>query len=171
MIICLLGSIPKGDEERMAWKDWKVEYKEKLSVIPNIQFTDGDEWKDETRPLELVGHDLNLIKTADVVIVNAETKLGAGTAQEMVVAKYFKRPVITVLPKDTHHRKSNVVFSGTKIDDWIHPFILTFSDAVLENVDKCAEWIQNFSKEPGAKIKDIAVIDEAVTAYQKSRTN
>lgn len=170
MIICLLGSIPKGDEERMVWKDWKVEYKEKLSVIPNIKFTDGDEWKDETRPLDLVGHDLNLIKTADVVVVNAETKLGAGTAQEMVVAKYFKKPVITVLPKDTHHRKSNVVFSGTKIDDWIHPFILTFSDIVVKNIEECVTWTQNlFNNSTEKRIKDLAIIDEAIRSYLKTR--
>lgn len=169
MIICLLGSIPKGDEERKVWRDWKVEYKEKLSVITNIQFTNGDEWKDETRPLELVGHDLNLIKTADMVIVNAETKLGAGTAQEMVVAKYFKRPVITVLPKDTHHRKSNIVFNGTKIDDWVHPFILTFSDTVAEDIDECVAWIQDFVNNPGdKKIKDISVVDEAIGTYLKT---
>jgi hypothetical protein len=164
--ICLIGSIPKGDDVRKNWKDWKVEYKEKLSQIPGVEFTDGDVWRDETKSLQLVGHDAHLVKTADIIIVNSEKKLGAGTAQEMVIAKYFSRPVISILPKDTHHRKSNIVFDGTKIDDWIHPFLLTFSDLVVEKIDDCIEWIKEFSKNPESKkIKDITIIDEAINSY------
>ena len=164
--ICLIGSIPKGDDVRENWKDWKVEYKEKLSQIPNVEITDGDAWRDETKSLQLVGHDANLVKTADIIIVDSKKKLGAGTAQEMVIAKYFKRPVISIIPKDTHHRRSNIVFDGTEIDDWIHPFLLTFSDLVVENIDDCIEWIKEFSKNPESKkIKDITIIDEAINSY------
>lgn len=166
--ICLLGSLPKGDDVRKNWKDWKIKYKEKLSQIPNIEFTDGDAWRDETKPLQLVGHDTHLIKTADIIIVNSEKKLGAGTAQEMVIAKYFSRPVISVLPKDTHHRRSNIVFDNTKINDWLHPFIATFSDLVVERIDDCIEWIKEFKKNPKSKkIKDITIIDEAINSYLK----
>ena len=164
--ISLLGSLPKGDKIRKTWKDWKKEYKEKLARIEDVEFIDGDEWKDETRPLELVGHDLSMIKNADLVIVNAENKLGAGTAQEIVVAKYFKKPVISVLPKNFHHRRSGVVFNGVKIDDWIHPFILTFSDTVVEDIEACVRWIEKFRKSPNeTKVKDITIIDQAIEAY------
>ncbi len=167
--ICLLGSIPKGDKIRENWRDWKSEYKNKLSQISNATFTDGDEWKDETKPLLVVGHDANLIKQADVIIVNAESKLGAGTSQEMVIAKYFSKPVISVLPKNTHHRRSGVVFDGVRVDDWIHPFILTFSDVVVESIDECVEWVKDFIHNPENKrIKDISVVDEAVAAYLKT---
>ena len=155
-----------GNGGQENWKDWKVEYKEKLSQIPNVKIIDGDTWKDETKPLQLVGHDASLIKTADIVIVDSKKKLGAGTAQEMVIAKYFSRPVISIIPKDTHHRRTNIVFDGTEIDDWIHPFLLTFSDLVVENIDDCIEWIKEFSKNPESKkIKDIAIIDEAINSY------
>jgi hypothetical protein len=163
--ICLLGSIPKGDDVRDTWKDWKAEYKEKLSHIPGIEFTDGDAWRDETKPLQLVGHDAYLVKTADIIIVNCEKKLGAGTAQEMLIAKYFKKPVISILPKNTHHRKSNIVFDSKKIDDWIHPFILVFSDVVAENIEECSKWINGYIKNPNTKIKDITVIDNAISSY------
>lgn len=105
--ICLLGSIPKGDDERKGWTDWKTKYKLVLLQLNDVEFADGDDWKDETKPLLLFGHDANLVKISDIVIVNAESKIGAGTAQEMVIAKYFSRPVITILPQDTHHRRSN----------------------------------------------------------------
>jgi len=164
--ICLLGSIPKGDDVRKEWKDWKVEYKEKLSQIPNVEFTDGDAWRDETKALQLVGHDTYLVKTADIVIIDARKKIGAGTAQEMVIAKYFQRPVISILPRDTHHRRSNIIFDGTKVNEWIHPFIFTFSDLIVEKIDDYIEWIKEFNKNPQSKkIKDITIIDKAIASY------
>ncbi|MDD5726672.1 MAG: hypothetical protein PHC53_04710 [Patescibacteria group bacterium] len=165
--ICLLGSLPKGDEARKNWTDWKIDYKNRLSVMPDIEFTDGDAWTDESRPFELVGHDSYIIKTADLIIVNAENKLGAGTAQEMIIAKYFKKPVITILPKDTHHRKSKIVFNGELIDDWIHPFILTFSDLLVEDLTDCIGWIKELNKGTELKIKDITTVDQAVNSFLK----
>ena len=164
--ICLLGPLPKGDETRKTWEDWKVKYKEELSVLGDIEFVDGDEWKDEAKPFLTFGHDANLIKNSDLLIVNAEKKLGAGTAQEMVIAKYFSKPVLTVLPKDTHHRKSNIGFNGKLIEDWIHPFILTMSDLVVENISEAIDWIKTYKKSPKSKkIKNITIIDEAIEAY------
>lgn len=166
MKICLLGSIPKGDDVRSKRKDWKIKYKEKLSIIEGVNFSDGDTWKDETKPLQLVGHDANLIKEADIVIVDFSKRLGAGTAQEMVIAKYFSKPVISVLPKNTHHRKSNIVFDDKKIQDWIHPFVLTFSDLIVENIEDCIGWIEEFISHNGSKrIKNINIIDEAIDSY------
>ena len=164
--ICLLGSLPKGDNVRKDWVDWKLAYKEKLSHIPYLVFSDGDAWKDESKPLELVGHDSYQIKMADIIIVNCESKLGAWTAQEMIIAKYYAKPVISILPKDTHHRKSNIVFDGTLIKDRIHPFILTLSDLLVEDIDGCIGRIQGFMENPTEqKIKDISIIDQAISSY------
>ncbi len=164
--ICLIGSIPKGDEERKNWKDWKIEYKQKLSSLENIEFVDGDSWKDETKPISLFGHDANMIKNSDIIIVNSEGKLGAGTSQEMLIAKYFSKPVISILPKNTHHRRSNIVFDKTVIEDWIHPFIFSTSDVVVENINDATDWIKEYRKNPeNKKIKDITVIDESINSY------
>lgn len=94
-----------------------------------------------------------------MVVINAGEKIGAGTAMEMVAAKYFKKPVITVLPKNTHHRRSNVVFHGKSVEDWIHPFIWAFSDFIVESVEE-VKGIEN--KLRTAEIKDISVIDQAI---------
>lgn len=170
--ICLLGSIPKGDHERKDWTDWKSKYKTVLLQLNDVEFVDGDDWKDETKPLLLFGHDANLVKTSDAVIVNAESKLGAGTAQEMVIAKYFSRPVITILPKDTHHRRSNFIFDGALINDWIHPFLLNMSDFVAETIEDAAEWIKQYRTDPKSKkIKNISIIDEAIAAYLEHSNN
>ncbi|MBI4163583.1 MAG: hypothetical protein HY512_01860 [Candidatus Aenigmarchaeota archaeon] len=168
--ICLLGPVPKGDNVRGSWQDWKIKYKEGLSVISDVIFVDGDEWKDETKPLLTFGHDAHTIKTSDIIIVNAEQKLGAGTAQEILIAKYFSKPVISILPKDTHHRRSNIVFHGKMIADWIHPFILTTSDLVVESIDDAINWIKEYKENPSRKsVKNIGIIDEAIEFFIKSK--
>lgn len=172
--ICLLGSIPKGDDFRQDWSDWKTRFKQVLLTLEDVEFVDGDAWRDESQPQLLFGHDAYLIKAADLVIVDAEKHIGkgigAGTAQEILIAKYFSRPVITVIPKNTHHRRSNIVFNGDLISDWIHPFLLSTSDLVVEKVEDALSWIREYRQHPDTKqIKDMTVIDEAIAAYQQYR--
>lgn len=97
-------------------------------------------------------------------MVNAEDRLGAGTAMEFVNSKYLKKPVITVLPKDTYHMRSNIAFNGRNVADWTHPFVRTFSDFIPERIEDVGQ-IKDavFS----AAIKDITVIDKAI-AYREA---
>lgn len=169
--ICLIGSIPKGDDHRKGWTDWKTRFKEVLSKLDGVEFVDGDDWKDESQPQLTFGHDASMIKSSDLIIVDAEKEIGkgigAGTAQEILIAKYFSRPVIAVIPKDTHHRRSNIVFNGSLIEDWIHPFLLSTSDLVVERIEDALSWIREYQQNPKSKrIMDMTVIDEAITAYQ-----
>ena len=167
----LLGSIPKGDEERKKWTDWKTEYVEKISkAIPQAKFLHGDLISDNVGPDLVVGHDLWLIKNSDIVIVHATSKIGAGTAQEMVLTKYFQKPLISIVPKDTHHRRTNVVFHGINIEDWIHPFIYVALDFVAENIEEGIEWIKEFLKNSN-KTKTISVFDEKISCFEKELSN
>ena len=164
MKIYLAGSIPKGDRVRGVWYDWRRRYQEVLTTISDVEILNADDLKDETNSFKVFGHDALMIKRADIVIVNAEKEIGkgigVGTAQEMVIAKYFARPVLTVVPKDTHHRRSDVVFHGVLIHDWIHPFIDTFSDFTADSIENCIGWIQKYrSHRKRARIKDITIID------------
>lgn len=169
--ICLIGSIPKGDDHRKDWTDWKTRFTQVLSRLDDVEFVDGDDWKDESRPQLTFGHDASMIKSSDLIIVDAEKEIGkgigAGTAQEILIAKYFLRPVIAVIPKNTHHRRSNIIFNGNRIEDWIHPFLLCTSDLVVERIEDTLAWIDEYQQNPKGKcIKDMTVIDEAIVAYQ-----
>jgi hypothetical protein len=167
--IVLLGSIPKGDEERKAFIDWKKEYIKKITKeIPNVKFLYGDLISDKVGPELVVGHDLWLIKHADLVIVNTVPRVGAGTAQEMIVAKIFKKPVISVIPKNTYHRRSNIIFDGTLIKDWIHPFLLVSSDVIVETVNEAIFWIKSYMKDPRKiKIKDFSTYTRCILDFEK----
>ena len=171
MKIYLAGSVPKGDKEKETFFDWRKEYKKRLSSINDLEFIDPiDVSKYEWDPFLVFGGDCSYIKESDLVLVYAEEKIGTGTSQEMLVAKYFRKPVITVLPKDTHHRRSNINFEGRLLKDWIHPFIFSTSDLIVENVENAVPWIEEYMKDPiSKKIKDMTTIDSAIEGFKKIR--
>lgn len=168
MKIVLLGSIPKGDDIRKGWLDWKEEYIRIIrATVKDAEFIHGDSISDNAGALMVVGHDLAQVKKADVCIVDAKQKIGAGTAQEMVFAKYLGRPVITVIPKDTHHRKSNVTFHGVTMKEWVHPFLEISSDYVAESIEDAAGWIQGYARSPeDYTIKNFSIFDEAIKYFE-----
>lgn len=169
MKIMLLGSLPKGDEARKDFVDWKKDYEGKLlEAIPNSKILHGDLISDKEGPEVVVGHDLWLAKHSDVVLINATSKIGAGTAQEMVLAKYFKKPVVSILPRDTHHRRSNITFLGETVEDWIHPFIFVSSDFVAESIDEAISWIKDSE---GKKIKDFSVFEKEISVFETKLPN
>lgn len=163
MKIYLAGSVPKGDKEAMDFKNWRLEYQEILKNIFDAEFIDPYERElDESDFFGVVGKDCGQIRESDLIIVNAENKLGVGTSQELVIAKYFKKPVVTILPKDSAHRKSNVLFNNINIEDWIHPFIFTFSDLIYESIEKI-----NKNEIENIKPKDISIIDRAISHFEE----
>jgi nucleoside 2-deoxyribosyltransferase len=165
MIIYLAGSVAKGDEEEKGFVNWRDRYKTVLeNDFPGEFIFPRAGEVDETDTLLVVGKDSRSIKRSDLVVVNVEDKIGAGTAMELVIAKHFKKPVVTVLPKDTHHRRSNIMFEGVMIEDWIHPFIDVFSDMVVEKVEDIPALKERLQS---IEIKDISIIDKAV-AHRES---
>jgi len=163
--IYLAGSVPKGDEEEKIFDNWRSRYRGELEKIFDAEYIDPyDRELDEKDFLLVVGGDCFAIQESSLIVVNAENKLGPGTAQELVIAKYFKKPVVTVLPKDTPHRRTNIIFRGQPIDDWIHPFIFAFSDFIIENIAGIHD-IKDALFLP-ENIKDISIIDTAAGHYK-----
>ncbi|MDZ7785885.1 MAG: hypothetical protein U5L95_02070 [Candidatus Saccharibacteria bacterium] len=171
MKIVLLGSIPKGDDIRENWVDWKIPYIETIkNLLPDAEFIHGDAISDNAGAEMVVGHDLSMIRQADVCVVDAQQKIGAGTAQEMIIAKHFRKPVVSVIPKDTHHRKTNATFHGVKMDEWVHPFLKVSSDYVADSVEDAAKWIHKYSSSPQKlSIKDLKIYDDVIAKYEAER--
>lgn len=168
MKIYLAGSVPKGEEEEKTFVNWRKAYQEVLGKIFEAECIDPyDRNLDESDFLFVVGKDCAEISDSSFVVVNAEEKLGAGTSQELVIAKYFKKPVVTVLPKDTPHRRTNIVFNGQLVEDWIHPFIFTFSDFIIEDITEIKS-LQDKLLEAHT-IKDISIIDMATARFRDNR--
>jgi hypothetical protein len=169
MEIYLAGKVRKGKaiaEE----KDWRLEYEQVLSQIPGIEILSPENPSlDASQPFLVFGHDCHLIKQCDAVVVNATEKLGVGTSQEMLIAKIYRKPLLTVLPKDTHHRRSNLQMPGGIVPDWIHPFVSSASDIVAEDIAEVHTWLASYSLAPKTfSIKGIEIIEDAIQAYLAS---
>ena len=161
MKIYLAGNIPKGDEEAKSNVNWREKYVEIITKnIKDVNFFDPSIFYHLESYSEIVfGADNLCIKKSDLVVINAEEQLGAGTSMEFVIAKYFKKPVIVVLPKDSFHRRSNLKFNGKEVSDWIHPFVYSFSDVIIEDISEIKNAIAIIEKQ---KIKELSTIDEAI---------
>lgn len=168
MKIYLAGSVPKSDKDKETFDNWRTRYQQALEKWVEAEFIDpADASKDEGDSLAVAGQDCGNIKSCDLVVVNAENKIGAGTAIELAVAKYFKKPVVTVLPKDTHHRRSNITLHHRVIEDWINPFIHTFSDFIVEKIEQVEEIKDKLKTQ---QIKNISIIDQAIKYSNEKRT-
>ncbi len=165
MKIYLAGSVPKGSEEEKTFANWRQDYKNILEKFLDADFIfpmSGD--MNEGDFLLIVGKDSRSIRESDLVIVNASEKMGAGTSMELVIAKHFKKPVVTVMPKNSHHRRSNMTFQGKYfVEDWMHPFIHTFSDFVVETPEE----IEAIKDKLFTNTKDISIIDKAIEHREK----
>ncbi len=167
MKIYLAGSVPNGANEEKKFIDWRLRYKQSLEKFFNAEFVfPGAGDVDESDFLLIVGKDSRSIKLCDLIIVNAEERLGVGTSHEMIIAKYFSKPVVTVLPKESYHRKSNLTFkSKYYVKDWIHPFVHTFSDFIIEKPEEMESIKDKIFQD---SIKDISIIDQAIT-YRENK--
>lgn len=165
MKIYLAGKVPKGDETGRVG-DWRTQY---VQSAPWINFlTPINQSLDYSDAESVFGHDCHLIKISDAVIVDASTKLGVGTSQEILVAKYFKKFVICVVPLGSHHRKLMMNNDGvTPIEDWIHPFIKCTADEIVSSIGECIDFFRKFStpKALSARAKGIDIIDQAVNYH------
>lgn len=170
--IYLAGKVAKGNEIGNI-EDWRKRYADIMISVSEeeLLFLDPeDESLDESDSMEIVGHDCSQIKDCDVVIVNAEKKLGVGTAQEMVVAKYFNKCVVSLIPDNSHYCRRNLNMYGNIIEKWIHPFMKIFSDVIFSDLGELQENLPLiFQLLRSGEIKDISTIDEVCEYYQSKK--
>jgi hypothetical protein len=169
--IYLSGKVRKSTQIPDVY-DWRDFYVRNITR-KDIQLLTPEYIEEDNSKRQLIfGRDCKLIQLSDLVLVNGTEQLGAGTAQEIMVAKYFKKPVLIVLPINSHHRKSSLVtFQGT-IEDWISPFIFETTDFIAESHDAAILFINDIEKLVFSKnIKDITVIDKAQRAFELTKEN
>jgi nucleoside 2-deoxyribosyltransferase len=167
--IYLAGKIPKGSEIGNT-EDWRRSFIEQLSSVGDFEFlSPEDPTLDERYPQQIFGHDCHLVQQCDILVINANTKLGAGTAQEMVIAKYFEKYVVTLLPRESHHRRADLNMHGVVVEDWIHPFVHEMSDYIADSfseVQAClADNAASLLRRPPKTMK---VVDDGIAAYINS---
>lgn len=165
----LAGTILKGDQIGKI-KDWRIEYTSILSSIGIEILSPHDVSLDENDPMQIFGHDCFLVKETDIVVVYAPEKIGVGTAQEMVIAKLYNKLVVSVIPLDSYYHRRNLFMECGIIENWMHPFMVSFSDIIVNSADSLVETLRD-TDIANIQIKSISVVEEAISYYLKKRNN
>ena len=163
------GGVQKGEQDKgkVSWTEEDMNlFKAQLSHV-KVNFIDPRYRNDNLNDsLAVFGRDLMAVRVSDFVVVDGRQKRGIGVGQEMLFAKLEGIPVITIAPKGGHYRKGELHYLGQKVNDYVHPFIFSTSDAIVESFDEAADWIKTYLEKPVA-IKGPSITEEAIKIYMK----
>jgi hypothetical protein len=148
---------------------WRDEFCKKLSELSGYELVNLDPVKtpegfDENNSKMIFGRNCFLIKNSDLVIVNLTDDISVGGSQEMIIAKYFSKPLAGLAAKEGKFNKSEREFNGKIYKDWKDSFVVSSCDWVFENIEELGGFLKNdFAQSNNSK--NISYIDDAVNYY------
>ena len=80
------------------WRDDFLQEINKLTSLKFISFDPTRASKDYADPEMVFGSDVHMISQVDVLIVYFSDDISVGGSQEILIAKYLKKPVIGLAP-------------------------------------------------------------------------
>ena len=170
--IYLAGSIKKGHDrtDESFWTEEDMSFLKKTLSEYEISFLNpafrSDNLSDQR---SVFGRDMTQVFCSDVVFVDARDKRGLGVGAEMMWAKFHQIPIVTLAPKNTHYNKSSTTLLDVAVKDWVHPFVESLSDAIVENLVEGASWIRKFVNGSAPKVRDMEYIRSAMEYYRDSQ--
>jgi hypothetical protein len=120
---------------------WRDGFCEKLTELSGIQLHNLDPTKIEgsnSDPETIFKACCRLIQQSDVAVVYLSDDISVGGSQEILIAKYFKKPVIGLAPKGGKFNGSTKEYFGQVITDFKDPFVFSTCDVVCGTVEEVA---------------------------------
>ncbi|MFH1253426.1 MAG: hypothetical protein V1664_03810 [Candidatus Uhrbacteria bacterium] len=169
--IYLAGKVSKDSVFQTSfWREPFCRELSKLSglTIKNLDPTRFEDKKqfDENNADLIFGRDCFMIKSADVVIVYLSDDISVGGSQEMLIAKYFKKPLIGIVPKQSKFFGDKEIY-GRKYKNWLHPFVKLTCDYIVRDIGEAAICLLELFPDQKS-IKDLSLIEQAVSYYTKN---
>jgi hypothetical protein len=169
--IYLAGSIQKGHETNTSF--WLE--KDLLPIqqhLPEFEISflnpalRSDDLSDQQ---SVFGRDMVQVFCSNFVFVDARERRGLGVGAEMMWAKVNRIPVIAWAPQNTHYHQKDTSILGVPVADFIHPFVDSLSDKLVETVIEGAEWIRTITSNPSISIKGLESIESAMHYYKEKQ--
>lgn len=167
----LAGNIQKGHEKesQVFWTNEDREIIQNGLAPSQVSFLNPALRTDDLSDQKSVfGRDMTQVFCASVVFVDARERRGLGVGAEMMWAKMNRIPVLILAPQNSHYHKEEVTLLGVTVKNWMHPFVESLSDAIVEDLQQGIEWLKNFQLGK-YKIKGPEFIHEAMNHYQKTQ--
>jgi len=163
------GGIKKGhgDVDKVSWADQgRSALVECLSPVKVVFLSPEDRTDDITDAFTVFGRDHYQISVCDFAVIDATQRRGIGVGIEMLSAKWFTKPLISVVPPNSHYRRAELEYLGATVKDYVHAHLFGVSDVIVDDFSAAGLWIKNFLESP-SDIKDISVVTEAIEAYKE----
>lgn len=148
------------------WRDKFIADLEKQSGLKLINLDPTRKEVDQNFHEDAFGADIYLISKSDVVIVYLSDDISVGGSQEILVGKYFNKPVIGLAPAGGKFNMKNKEIFGQKIKNYKHPFVYGTCDVVCEDVQSVAKTLQKLDK---IKPKTIDLIQKAADRFEMEK--
>jgi 8-oxo-dGTP pyrophosphatase MutT (NUDIX family) len=153
---------------------WRDELCRRLSAATgmNVTHLDPARTRDgrslpETDPKAIFGRDCFLISKADLVLVCLSDDISVGGSQEMLIAKYYGKPLVGLAARGSKFIKDSFTLNGTTHRNWVHPFVSVPCDVVLHDFNELVSYLKlRWGSE--SIFKSLSVIDDAVGYYRTS---
>jgi len=170
--IYLAGSIQKGHEKgnELWWSETHMEQmRQRLREYDLLFLNPAFRTDDLSDSRSIFGRDMLQIFSSDVVFVDARDRRGLGVGAEMMWAKVNRISIVIWAPKETHYHLTKAELLGTPLTNYVHPFVASLADQIVETVEEGAEWIGHFVKNPSFSVNGAEAIREAMEYYKATQ--
>jgi hypothetical protein len=145
--VYLAGKVRK--DSSLGTHYWRDDFIKKLQELSGLKLESLDPVKtqvDQANPALVFGADSYLISQADVLVVYLTDDISVGGSQEILIAKYFEKPVIGLAPRGGKFNGSKKELFGKTIEDYKDPFVFTTCDVVCATIEEVARQLKNIDK-------------------------
>jgi hypothetical protein len=149
---------------------WRDEFLGEINRLTGLSFISFDPIrtiKDYTDPELVFGSDVHMISQVDVLVAYLSEDFSVGGSQEILIAKYFNKPVIALAPRGSSFNRQSKEVTGQIIKNFRHPFVYSTCDVVCEDVEEVAKVLQNMRK---LKPKSLTLIEKAQLRFEKAHS-
>ncbi len=156
--VYIAGKVSK--ESHFGEHYWRDEFVAELEAISGRKLINLDPTKSnlpQGNPEIIFGGDAYMIAQCDVLIVYLSDDISVGGSQEILVGKYFKKPVIGLAPQGGKFNGLTREFFGETIKNYQDPFVFTTCDFVCEDEQAVGEALKTIES---IKPKTIDIIGD-----------
>lgn len=163
--IYVAGKVSK--ESHFGTHYWRDDFVTELGQLSGRKLIHLDPTKsglEQTTPEAVFGADVYMIKNSDVLVVYLSDDISVGGSQEILIAKYYKKPVIGLAARGGKFNGSTKKLFGKVIKEYKDPFVFSTCDVVCATVEEVVGALKQLDTiEP----KSIELIDRLEQRFQR----
>jgi len=144
---------------------WRDEFCDKLRELSGRELENLDPTKNgaqDDEPEVIFGADVDMISRCGALVVYLSDDISVGGSQEILIAKYFKKPVIGFAPKGGKFNGRTKEHFGKVVVDYKDPFVFSTCDVVCGTIEEVGEALKTIDQ---IKPKTIDLIQDHQQIY------